>query len=58
MCGIEANPCKNLCENKALLNAMKMRVTMDALDFAFCAQRYDLAQKHIEILESICCCND
>lgn len=58
VCGIEANPCKNLCENKALLNAMKMRVTMDALDFAFCAQRYDLAQKHIEILESICCCND
>lgn len=58
MCAIEYNPCKNLCENKALLDAMKMRVTMDALDFAFCARKYELAEKHIEILESICCCND
>lgn len=58
LCGIKANPCKSLCDNKALLNAMKMRVTMDALEFAVCAEKWDLAKEHISILKSICCCND
>lgn len=57
LCGIKANPCGDMCDNKALMNAMKMRVTLDALEFAVCAERWDLAEDHMAILKSICCCN-
>jgi hypothetical protein len=57
MCAMENDPCKNLCENDDMMKAMKMRVTMDAVDFAYCAKKYDLTKKHMEILNSLCCCN-
>lgn len=57
LCGIKANPCKSMCDNKEMLNAMKMRVTMDALNWAVCAENWDLVDEHMSILKSICCCN-
>lgn len=57
LCDIEANPCKNMCENPSLMNSAKMRITLDALDWAVCDKNWDLAEKHISILKSICCCN-
>ena len=46
-----------MCDNKELMNAMKMRVTMDALEWAVCDESWELAEEHISILKSICCCN-
>jgi hypothetical protein len=57
VCVIGANPCVGMCDNKDLLKAMKMRVTMDALEYAKCAKKWTIAQKHIDILKGICCCN-
>ena len=57
LCDIGANPCKSMCDNPYMLKAMKMRVTMDALEFAVCDESWDLAESHIDILKSICCCN-
>jgi hypothetical protein len=56
-CGMKNNPCKNMCDNKAFMNSMKFRVTMDALEFAVCANDWVSAQEQIDILKSICCCN-
>jgi len=56
-CSMESNPCKSMCDNKAFMNAMKFRITMDALEFAVCAGDWISAKKHIDILKSICCCN-
>ena len=56
-CTIDNNPCKTLCNNTSFMNAMKFRVTMDALEFAVCAKNWIEAQKHIDILTKICCCN-
>jgi hypothetical protein len=56
-CGMKSNPCKNMCDNKAFMNAMKFRVTMDALEFAVCASDWESAQEQVDILKSICCCN-
>lgn len=56
-CSISNNPCKDLCENKKFQNAMKFRITLDALEFSACAGDWDSAQKQIDILNSICCCN-
>ncbi len=56
-CGIKNNPCKSMCDNKAFMNAMKFRVTLDALEFAVCASDWVSAQEQIDILKSICCCN-
>lgn len=55
-CGIENNPCKDLCDNKDFMKAMKMRVTLDSLEFAVCGNDWTSAKKHIDILKSICCC--
>lgn len=57
LCDIKLNPCKSMCENPLLLKAMKLRVTIDALEWAVCAENWDLAKDHIELLKSICCCN-
>jgi hypothetical protein len=57
LCDIKFNPCKSMCDNPALMAAIKMRVTMDAVEFAVCAKQWDLAKDHISILKSICCCN-
>jgi hypothetical protein len=57
LCDIKLNPCKGLCDNPLLLKAMKLRVTLDALDWAVCDENWDLAEDHIAILKSICCCN-
>jgi hypothetical protein len=57
LCSIKFNPCKNMCDNDALMGAIKMRVAMDAVEFAVCAKQWDLAKDHISILKSICCCN-
>jgi hypothetical protein len=57
LCDIKYNPCADMCDNKAFMNAMKMRVTLDALEGAVCAERWDLAKEHMAILKSICCCN-
>lgn len=57
LCDIKANPCRGLCDNPLLLKAMKLRVTMDALKWAVCDENWDLAEEHLAILKSICCCN-
>jgi hypothetical protein len=56
-CSMESNPCRSMCDNKAFMNAMKFRITMDALEFAVCAGDWTSAKKHIDVLKSICCCN-
>jgi hypothetical protein len=56
-CSMELNPCKPMCDNLQFLNAMKFRVTMDALEFSVCAGDWISAQKQIDILNKICCCN-
>ena len=56
-CSMEKAPCKDMCENKAFMKAMKMRVVMDGLEFASCAFDWVNAQKHVDILKSLCCCN-
>lgn len=56
-CGIKNNPCRSMCDNKAFMNAMKFRVTLDALEFAVCANDWVSAQEQVDILKSICCCN-
>jgi len=56
-CSISNNPCKDLCSNKQFQNAMKFRVTLDAIEFSACAGDWDSADKQIDILNSICCCS-
>lgn len=56
-CGIQKNPCKDMCDNKDFMKAMKMRVVMDGLEFAACGFDWINAQSHIDILKSLCCCN-
>lgn len=56
-CDIQKNPCKSMCDNPEFMKAMKFRVTLDALEFAVCANSWADAQSHIDILKSICCCN-
>jgi hypothetical protein len=56
-CGIQKNPCKDMCDNKDFIKAMKMRVVMDGLEFAACGFDWINAQSHIDILKSLCCCN-
>lgn len=55
-CSIDSNPCKPLCENKSFMNAMKFRVTLDALEFAVCARDWASVKNQMEVLNSICCC--
>jgi len=56
-CSISNNPCKDLCSNKQFQNAMKFRVTLDAIEFSACAGDWDSVEKQIDILNSICCCS-
>jgi hypothetical protein len=56
-CSTEKNPCKSLCENKDFINAMKFKVTMDALEFSVCSNDWISASKQVDILNKICCCN-
>lgn len=56
-CSMKKNPCKNMCDNKDFMNAMKFRVTLDSLELAICSNNWIDAQSHIDILKSICCCN-
>ena len=56
-CGMQKNPCKDMCDNKDFMKAMKMRVVMDGLEFAACGFDWINAQNHIDILKSLCCCN-
>lgn len=55
-CSIDGNPCKPLCDNKSFMNAMKFRVTLDALEFAVCARDWASVKNQMEVLNSICCC--
>jgi hypothetical protein len=55
-CSIDGNPCKPLCDNKSFMNAMKFRVTLDALEFAVCARDWAAVKNQMEVLNSICCC--
>jgi hypothetical protein len=57
MCGIDANPCRSMCDNREFMQAMKFRVTLDALEMAVCDGDWTSARRHLEILDSICCCN-
>jgi hypothetical protein len=34
---MQSNPCKDMCDNKSFMKAMKMRITLDGLEFAACA---------------------
>jgi hypothetical protein len=56
-CSMKKNPCKDICDNKEFINAMKFRVTLDGLEMAICSGQWSDAQDHIDILKSICCCN-
>lgn len=56
-CSMKKNPCKDMCDNKEFINAMKFRVTLDGLEMAICTNQWADAQNHIDILKSICCCN-
>lgn len=56
-CSIKLSPCKDMCSNKAFQNAMKFRVTLDALEFSVCAKDWNSAQSQIDILNSLCCCS-
>ena len=56
-CAIENNPCKNMCDNRDFMKAMKMRHVMDGLEFASCGFDWASAQKHMDVLKSLCCCN-
>lgn len=56
LCNIKNNPCKDMCDNKSFMNAMKFRVTMDGLESAVCAGNWNDAKNNIDILKSICCC--
>lgn len=56
-CGIQKNPCKNMCDNASFMKAMKMRVVMDGLEFAACGFDWVNAQDHMDVLKSLCCCN-
>jgi hypothetical protein len=56
-CGIQKAPCRDMCDNKDFMKAMKMRVVMDGLEFAACGFDWDTAQDHVDILKSLCCCN-
>jgi hypothetical protein len=56
-CGMQKAPCKDMCDNKAFMKAMKMRVVMDGLEFAACGFDWENAQNHVDILKSLCCCN-
>jgi hypothetical protein len=55
-CSIDANPCKPVCENKSFMDAMKFRVTLDALEFAVCARDWAAVKNQVDVLNSICCC--
>jgi hypothetical protein len=55
-CSVENAGCKDISLNKQFQNAMKFRVTLDAIEFSVCAGDWDSAKKQIEILKSICCC--
>jgi hypothetical protein len=57
LCGIEYNPCADMCDNKYFMKAMKVRITKDALALAVKHRRWDLAESHIAIWKSICCCD-
>ena len=57
-CGIESNPCSNMCDNKEFMQAMKFRITLDALELSVTAGDWTSAARQFEILNSICCCND
>ena len=56
-CGIQSSPCTPLCDNKDFMKAMKMRVVMDGLEFASCGFDWANAQKHMDVLKSLCCCS-
>ena len=56
LCEIEANTCKNICENDTFMNAMKFRITLDALENSVCASDWVSAQKHMDVLKNITCC--
>tara|TARA_R110002020_G_scaffold58337_3_gene159835 strand:+ start:34230 stop:35759 length:1530 start_codon:yes stop_codon:yes gene_type:complete len=56
LCEIEANTCKNICENDTFMNAMKFRITLDALENSVCASDWVSAQKHMDVLKNIACC--
>lgn len=56
-CSMQKSPCKDMCDNKAFMKAMKMRVVMDGLEFASCGFDWENAKEHIDILKSLCCCN-
>ena len=55
-CSVENSGCKDISTNKQFQNAMKFRVTLDAIEFSACAGDWDSTEKQIDILNSICCC--
>lgn len=57
LCDIKYNPCADMCDNLEFMNAMKMRVVMDAVEFAFKSKRWSLVKEHVSILRALCCCN-
>jgi hypothetical protein len=58
LCEVDAAPCaKNLCDNKKFMDAMKFKVTLDAVEFSACDEKWDLVKDQVDLLKSICCCD-
>jgi len=58
ICGLDASPCaKDISGNESLMDAMKFKVTLDAVEFSACEERWDLVKDQVDILKSICCCD-
>jgi hypothetical protein len=39
------------------MDAMKFKVTLDAVEFSACDEKWDLVKDQVDLLKSICCCD-
>ena len=58
LCEVAAAPCaKDMSDNKKFMDAMKFKVVLDSLEFSACDERWDLVEKDMDLLKTICCCD-
>lgn len=55
-CEVKYNPCASMCDNNEFSQAMKMKLTKEAICISEENNDWDLVAKQINILKSICCC--
>ena len=56
LCSTKSNPCAPICENKKMMNAMKIRVIWDAINNAECNGDYLEIESQLVMWKSICSC--